>query len=169
MNINDHQLDLILNNNNKNKKHSRNYNNMIEQPTDQIIHSIVLDLAKIYSIEIKNQWFQIEFLSLRDSLIKNIDFIIKMPNLFYLDLYQNPIETFSPFLISNSFGFLCFSPPPNYFEQKILSIEKLNTIFVLADIKDLSIKKAFLQKNPNIMVLNNEILDFEYKIQLYNG
>ena len=168
MNINDHQLDLILNINNKNNNHSRNYNNKIEQNSDKIIHSILLDLAKVYSIEIKKQWFQIEFLSLRNSLIKNIDFIINMPNLYYLDLYQNPIESFSTFSISNSFGYLCFSPPPNYFEQKILSIEKLNTIFVLADIKDLSIKKTFLQKNPNIMVLNNDIIDFNYKIKLFS-
>lgn len=172
MNINDHQLKLLLNIN-KNK-HSRNYTNNIyseekEKEKEKGIHSLVLDLVKIYSIETNIQWFNLEYLSLRYSFIKNIDFIIKMPNLFYLDLYQNPIETFSPFLISNSFGFLCFSPPPNYFEQKILSIEKLNIIFLLADIKDPSIKKTFLQKNPNIMVLNNEILDFEYKIQLYNG
>ena len=44
---------------------------------------------------------------------------------------------------------------------KILSNEKLKTLFLLAEIKDTSIKKIF-SKNPNIMVLNNKILDFEY-------
>ena len=169
MNINEHQLQLLLSMN-KNP-HSRNYlnNNPHSFDKEKGIHSLVLDLVKIYSIDTYNQWFQIEYLSLRNSLLKSIDFITYMPNLFYLDLYQNPIEIFSPLIISNSFGFLCFSPPTHYFEQKILAIEKLNTIFLSAEIKDASIKKYFLQKNPNIMVLNNEILDFEYKIKLYNS
>ena len=163
MSINDQQLRQILNKNN----HSRNYiNNNVQN--NNSYYTLVLDLAKLYSIEIRIQWFQIEYLSFRNSLLKNIDFIINMPNLFYLDLYQNPIETFTPFLISNSFGYLCFSPPSNYFEQKILSIEKMNVIFLIADIKSISIKKNFLQKNPNIMVINNDIIDFDYKIKLLN-
>ena len=162
MSINDHQLKQILN---KNNNHSRNYINNNTQNNNSY-YTLVLDLAKIYSIEIRFQWFQIEYLSLRNSLLKNIDFIINMPNLFYLDLYQNPIESFTPFLISNSFGYLCFSPPANYFEQKILSIEKMNAIFLIANIKSVSIKKMFLQKNPNILVINNDIIDFDYKIKL---
>ena len=162
MSINDHQLKQILN---KNNNHSRNFiNNNVEN--NNSYYTLVLDLAKIYSIEIRFQWFQIEYLSLRNSLLKNIDFIINMPNLFYLDLYQNPIESFTPFLISNSFGYLCFSPPANYFEQKILSIEKMNAIFLIANIKSISTKKMFLQKNPNILVINNDIIDFDYKIKL---
>ena len=171
MNINDYQLDQLLNYNNlfqKTNNHSRNYNNNNKNEQNQI-QTLILDLAKIYSIETKKTWYQIEYLSLRNSLIKNIDFIINMPNLFYLDLYQNPIEVYTPLLTSNTFGYFSFSPPLNYFEQKILSIEKLNVIFFIADIKDQSIKKNFLQKNPNIMVLNNEIIDFEYKIKLYSA
>ena len=161
MSINDHQLKQILN---KNNNHSRNYINNAQN--NNSFYTIILDLAKLYSIEIRIQWFQIEYLSLRNSLLKNIDFITNMPNLFYLDLYQNPIETFTPFLISNSFGYLCFSPPSNYFEQKILSIEKMNAIFLIADIRNISIKKMFLQKNPNVMVINNDIIDFDYKIKI---
>ena len=161
MSINDQQLKQILN---KNNNHSRNYINNAQN--NNSFYTIILDLAKLYSIEIRIQWFQIEYLSLRNSLLKNIDFITNMPNLFYLDLYQNPIETFTPFLVSNSFGYLCFSPPSNYFEQKILSIEKMNAIFLIADIRNISIKKMFLQKNPNVMVINNDIIDFDYKIKI---
>ena len=149
MNINDSQLEIILNSR-KINKHSRNYNNNDESK----INTLILDLAKIYSIETNLKWDQIEYLSLRNSLIKNIDFILKMPNLFYLDLFQNPIENYTPFLTSNTFGYLCFSPPANYFEQKILCIEKLNVFFLIADIKNHSNKKIFLQKNPNIMIFN---------------
>ena len=167
-NINDHQLELILNLKSISKidNHNNNILNKSEKADKNEIHTLILDLAKIYIIDIKNKWFQIEYLSLRNSLIKNIEFIINMPNLFYLDIFQNPIEAYTP-LTSSTFGFLCFSPPLNYFEQKILSIEKLNVIFLIADIKDISIKKNFLQKNPNIMVLNDQIIDFEYKIKLY--
>lgn len=169
-NISDHQLELILNL--KSISKIDNHNNIILNKSDKEnkneIHTLILDLAKIYTIDIKNKWLQIEYLSLRNSLIKNIEFIINMPNLFYLDVFQNPIETYTP-LTSSTYGFLCFSPPLNYFEQKILSIEKLNAIFLIADIKDISIKKSFLQKNPNIMVLNEEIIGFEYKIKLYTS
>ena len=170
MNINDHQLDLILNfksisNNKNNNINDINNKNKYQKKE---IYTLILDLAKIFSIETKLKWEQLEYLSLRNSLIKNIDFIINMPNLFYLDIFQNPIETYKPFLISNSFGYLCFSPPLNYFEQKILTIEKLNVIFLIADIRDFSIKKNFLRKNPNIMVLNNEIIEYKYKLQLYS-
>ena len=173
MNINDHLLEQLINNRllSKNDNHSRNYNNNDKYNNNkdkQEIKALILDLAKIYSIETKNNWHQIEYLSLRNSLIKNIDFIINMPNLFYLDLYQNPIEIYTPLLTSNTFGYFSFSPPLNYFEQKILTIEKLNVIFLMADIKDQNIQKNFLQKNPNIMVLNNQIIDFEYKIKLYS-
>ena len=163
MNINDHQLEILLNSH-KINKHSRNYN--IKHKS--LINTLILDLAKIYSIETNLKWNQLEFLSLRNSLIKNIDFINNMPNLFYLDLFQNPIENYSPLLISNTFGYLCFSPPLHYFEQKILTIEKLNVIFLNADIKTSSNKKVFLQKNPNIMVFNNEIIDFDFKIDIYS-
>ena len=163
MNINDHQLEILLNSN-KNNKHSRNYNNKDKS----LINTLILDVAKIYSIETNLKWNQLEFLSIRNSLIKNIDFIINMPNLFYLDLFQNPIENYSPFLISNTFGYLCFSPPPHYFEQKVLIIEKMNVIFLDADIKAHSNKKVFLQKNPNIMVFNKEIIDFDFKINIYS-
>ena len=177
MNINDHQLEQLLNNRSlyKYNSHSRNYydkdndnDNNNNNNEKQEIKALILDLAKIYSIETKNKWYQIEYLSLRNSLIKNIDFILNMPNLFYLDLYQNPIEVYTPLLTSNTFGYFSFSPPLNYFEQKILTIEKLNVIFMMADIKDQNIQKNFLQKNPNIMVLNNQIIDFEYKMQLYS-
>ena len=38
---------------------------------------------------------KLEFLSLRNNSLRNIDFITELPNLFYLDLYQNAIEDFS--------------------------------------------------------------------------
>ena len=163
MNINDYQLELLMHKTtliNTNK----NYNNKVNKEKE--IHTLILDLAKIYSIDVKIKWNQIEYLSLRNSLIKHIDFLKNMPNIFYLDLLYNPIDIFTPLLIANSYGYLSFSPPPNYFEQRILSIEKLNVIFLNADIKDISVKRNFLQKNPNIMVLNNDILNFEYKISL---
>ena len=158
MNINDDQLELLVNN--KSKDNTKNNN---------IVHTIILDLAKIYTIDAKINWYQIEYLSLRHSYIKNIDFINFMPNLFYLDVFQNPIEVYTPLLKSTTYGFLCFSPPLFFFEQKILAIEKINVIFLSADIKDKTIKNNFLIKNPNIFVLNGNIIEFEYKMKLISS
>ena len=166
MNINDYQLGKLIHKTNILKINPNS--NINKGNKEKEIHTLILDLAKLYSIDTKIKWNQIEYLSLRNSLIKHIDFIKNMPNIFYLDLLHNPIDVFTPLLFENTYGYLCFSPPSNYFEQRILSIEKLNVIFLNADIKDISIKKNFLQKNPNIMVLNNDIIDFEFKIKLYS-
>ena len=160
MDINDHLMNHILNNNNNNKESEKKGNN-------SVINTLIFNTGKIYSFEIKNIYHQIECLSLRDSFIKNISFLLNFPNIYYLDLFGNPIENYKPLVKIGTFGFLCISPPLNYFEKIILSLKYLNVVILQAEIKDKGIYNNFLMRNPNILVFNNTIIDFGKKIRTF--
>ena len=162
MDINDHLINYILNNNNDKNKNSKETKENHSQ-----INTIILNSASIYSFELKNIYNQIECLSLKDSFLKNISFILNLPNIYYLDLFGNPIENYKPLIKIGTFGFLCISPPLNYFEKQILSLKSLNVIILQAEIKDKGIYNNFLMRNPNILVLNNTIIDFGKKIRTF--
>ena len=162
MDINDNLMNYILNKTSANKNESKDKEENISK-----INTLILNDANIYSFEIKNIYEQIECLSLRDSFIKNISFISNLPNIYYLDLFGNPIENYKPLIKVGTFGFLCISPPLNYFEKQILSIKSLNIVILNAEIKDKGISNNFLLRNPNILVLNNTIIDFGKKIRTF--
>ena len=162
MDINDYLINYILNNNNDKNKNSKETKEKHSQ-----INTIILNSASIYSFELKNIYNQIECLSLKDSFLKNISFILNLPNIYYLDLFGNPIENYKPLIKIGTFGFLCISPPLNYFEKQILSLKSLNVIILQAEIKDKGIYNNFLMRNPNILVLNNTIIDFGKKIRTF--
>ena len=158
MDVNDYLMNRILNkNNNNNSKEIEKKENNLE------LNTIIFNNAQIYSFEIKNSFNQIECLSLRDNFIKNISFLLNFPNIYYLDLYGNPIENYKPLVKIGTFGFLCISPPLNYFEKIILSLKSLNVVILQAEIKDKGIYNNFLIRNPNILVFNNTIIDFGKK------
>ena len=162
MDVNDYLMNRILNkNNNNNSKEIEKKENNLE------LNTIIFNSAQIYSFEIKNSFNQIECLSLRDNFIKNISFLLNFPNIYYLDLYGNPIENYKPLVKIGTFGFLCISPPLNYFEKIILSLKSLNVVILQAEIKDKGIYNNFLIRNPNILVFNNTIIDFGKKIRTF--
>ena len=158
MNINDHLMIYILTNKNG-KSNEKKENN-------GTINTIIFNSSQIYSYEIKNI-YQIECLSLRNNFIKNISFLLNLPNLYYLDLYGNPIENYKPIIKLGTFGYLSISPPLNYFEKQILSLKSLNIVIFQAEIKDRGIYNNFLMRNPNILVFNNTIIDFGKKIRTF--
>ena len=158
MNINDHLMNYILTN--KNGKSNEKKEN------DSSINTIIFNSSQIYSYEIKNI-YQIECLSLRNNFIKNISFLLNLPNLYYLDLFGNPIENYKPIIKLGTFGYLSISPPLNYFEKQILSLKSLNIVIFQAEIKDRGIYNNFLMRNPNILVFNNTIIDFGKKIRTF--
>ena len=166
MDINDSLLNYILKKSNEIKTESKE---KTENSTESGINTLILNRAGIYSFEIKNYYKQIECLSLRDSFIKNISFILNLPNIYYLDLFGNPIENYKPLVKIGTFGFLCISPPLNYFEKQILSLKSLNVVILQAEIKDKGIYNNFLMRNPNILVFNNTIIDFGKKIRTFNA
>ena len=166
MDINDNLLNYILK---KSNEINNGLKDKIDNTTDSGINTLILNRAGIYSFEIKNSYKQIECLSLRDSFIKNISFILNIPNIYYLDLFGNPIENYKPLVKIGTFGFLCISPPLNYFEKQILSLKSLNVVILQAEIKDKGIYNNFLLRNPNILVFNNTIIDFGKKIRTFNA
>ena len=158
MNINDHLMNYILTNKNGKSNEKKENNGSI--------NTIIFNSSQIYSYEIKNI-YQIECLSLRNNFIKNISFLLNLPNLYYLDLYGNPIENYKPIIKLGTFGYLSISPPLNYFEKQILSLKSLNIVIFQAEIKDRGIYNNFLMRNPNILVFNNTIIDFGKKIRTF--
>ena len=99
----------------------------------------------------------LEYLSLTDNYLINLNFIINLPELFYLDAYGNPLEEFEALNYKNIFGYLRLTVD-NFHEKKILAISGLNCSILDFYIEDKTILRIFKINNPNIMMLNNEIL-----------
>ena len=94
---------LVLKYKKKKNQQEKNYEKEKILISDSILTSgIIMNNSNISSIKFnsidKNIIFNfqnLEYLSLKNNSLRNIDFIIKLPNLFYLDLFQNSIEDFS--------------------------------------------------------------------------
>ena len=149
----------VIKNNNLN-------NNKKKEKKD--INTMILDSCKIYYIELKATFNQIECLSLQNNFIKNVSFLHHLPNIYYLDLFGNHIESYKPLIKHGTFGFLSFSPPRNYFEKKILNLNYLNVIILQIEIEDKSVYNNLIAGNPNILVFNDTIIDFNKKVRIFN-
>ena len=99
----------------------------------------------------------LEYLSITDNYLINLNFITNLPELFYLDAYGNPLEEFEALNYKNIFGYLRLTVD-NFHEKKILAISGLNCSILDFYIEDKTILRIFKINNPNIMMLNNEIL-----------
>ena len=101
----------------------------------------------------------LEYLSITDNYIKNIDFILNFPNLFYLDLYRNPLEDLTALNNKNIFGYLRLSIEL-YNERKILNIHDLQCGILDVNLKQKKYLKIFNMHNNHICMLNNQIQYF---------
>ena len=136
-----------------------------------LTNGIIMNNSNISSIEFnsidKNVIFNfqnIEYLSLKNNSLRNIDFITKLPNLFYLDLFQNSIEDFSSLLIKNIFGYLRITIDA-FNEKKILTLKNLTINIFELQIHDEKLLKSLIIHNPNITLLNNKL---NYMIDVVN-
>ena len=93
-------------------------------------------------------------------------FLQKFPNLFYLNLSNNPIESYEIFNKFNSFGYLSLTPPESFLEKKILTIKKINCVILNLPIKNEETKNKFISNNPNILIFNAHYMNFESKLQI---
>ena len=75
---------------------------------------------------------KIEFLSLQNNNLKDINFIKNLENLWYLDIRKNPIKDFSAFETKKNFGFLG------------ISIEKISEK-AISKVKELTIGIIYLK------------------------
>ena len=106
----------------------------------------------------------LEYLSITNNYIKNLDFIMKFPNLFYLDLYRNPLEELTALNNKNIFGYLRLSIEL-YNEKKILNIYNLQCGILDIELKNKKYLKIFYMHNNHICLLNNQIQYFIDKIK----
>ena len=98
----------------------------------------------------------IEYLSLTNNYLRNINFIEYLPNIYYLDLFNNPIDDFSPLNIKNVFGYLRLSMD-HFNENKVLQINGLTTVMFDIELKDTQLIKNITYNNPNIIMINQNI------------
>ena len=132
---------------------------------------IIMNNANISSIEYNSidkkvifNFQNLEYLSLKNNSLRNIDFIVKLPNLFYLDLFQNTIEDFSSLLVKNIFGYLRLTIDA-FNEKKILTLKNLTINIFDLQIHDEKLLKSLIIHNPNITLLNNKL---NYMIDVVN-
>ena len=164
--INDKFMEIFLNIEHNDIKNNNLNNNKKKEKKD--INTLILDSCKIYYFELKVTFNQIECLSLQNNYIKNISFLHHLPNIYYLDLFGNHIDNYKPLIKHGTFGFLSLSPSKNYFEKKILTLNYLNVIILQIEIDDKSIYNNLITGNPNILVFNDTIIDFNKKVRIFN-
>jgi hypothetical protein len=126
-------------------------------------HTLIINNSNISYIlynsidPLVNECFNnLEFLSITNNYIRNIDFILKLPNLFFLDLFGNPLEELTALNERNIFGYLRLSVE-FYNEKKILSIHDLYCGIFDIELKDKNKIKLFSNNNHHICMINNEI------------
>jgi len=98
----------------------------------------------------------LQYLSITHNYLINLNFILRMPDLFYLDVFGNPLDDFSSLNRKNIFGYLRLSVD-KFHENKILNLSGLNCAILDIEIKDKITMKLFRINNPNILMINNEI------------
>ena len=96
----------------------------------------------------------LKYLSITNNYLNNLDFILRMPDLFYLDVFGNPIADFDS--LNHIFGYLRLSVD-KFHENKILNLSGLNCAILDIGINDKVTMKLFGINNPNILMINNEV------------
>ena len=107
--------------------------------------------------KIRLSFNNLEYLSLTNNYLMNLNFITNLPELFYLDVFGNPLEDFETLNNKNIFGYLRLTVE-NFHEKKLLAVNGLICSILKIDIKDKAILRLFKINNPCIIMLNNEIL-----------
>ena len=138
-------------------------NNKKEESTQIYFKGIILNASNISNFiynsvnpKIHICFNNLEYLSITNNFLINLNFIINLPDLFYLDVYGNPLDEFYSLNYKNIFGYLRLSVD-KFHENKILAVSGLNCAILDFDIKDKTILKAFKSNNKNILMYNNEI------------
>ena len=105
-------------------------------------HAIIINYSNISNILYNsidpfiNECFNnLEFLSITNNYIRSLDFILNLPNLFFFDVFGNPLEDLSALNKKNIFGYLRLSIEA-FNEKKILNIFDLQCGILDIDLKD---------------------------------
>ena len=112
-----------------------------------------------------NKCFEnLQYLSMANNFIRNLNFLEKLPNLFYFDAYNNPIEELNSLNNRNIFGYMRLSLE-RFNEKKILNVVGLCCGIFDMDLNNKSILKSFKNNNPEICVFNSEVNYFIDKLK----
>ena len=98
----------------------------------------------------------LEFLSIANNYIRSLDFIVHLPNLFFLDAFGNPLEDLSALNSKNIFGYLRLSVEL-FNEKKILEIFDLQCGILDMNLNDKNNMKIFNMNNHQICMINNDV------------
>ena len=112
---------------------------------------------------LKECFINIQYLSLKYNHIRSIHFIKHLPNLYYLDISDNPLEDIEILNTKNIFGYLKFSLE-RYSEKKILNIKGLYCGIFELYLNDESLLPIFINNNPFICLFNNKVNYFYDKV-----
>ena len=134
-------------------------------------HALIINNSNISNViynsidPFVNECFNnLEYLSITNNYIRNLDFLLHLPNLFFLDLFGNPLEELNALNNKNIFGYLRLSI--EFFnEKKILNIFDLKCGILDIDLKDKNTMRLFINNNHHIGMINNEIIYMIDKIK----
>ena len=144
------------------KKQKTKKNVLITSTNDSIYTTgLILNNSSLSSIiynsideSIITQFKNITYLSMTNNFLRKIDFIKNLPNLYYLDLYNNSLEDYSPFNVKNIFGYLRFSVD-HFNHKKLLALNKFVCSIIEIEIDDLNVLKTFKNNNQNVIIVND--------------
>lgn len=105
----------------------------------------------------------LEYLSLKHNFIHNLQFIKYLPNLYYLDASNNPIDDIDILNIRNVFGYLKLSLESSN-EKHILNVNGLCCGIIDLYLHDESLIAMFKNNNPFICLFNDKINYFYDKV-----
>ncbi len=127
-------------------------------------HALIINNSNISNVLynsfdpfIKECFNNLEFLSIANNYIRNLDFLQHLPNLFFLDLFGNPLEEINALNNKNIFGYLRLSIE-SFNEKKILNIFDLKCSILEIYLKDKNTMKLFGTNNHHISMINNEVI-----------
>ena len=165
-----------INNLHKNKYKKTNKSNPKEKIDTLLIKEkenfecIILNKSNISLIKhslltpfLKECLNNIQYLSLKYNHIRSLHFLKHLPNLYYLDISDNPLDDIDTLNYKNIFGYLKLSLE-RYSEKKILNINGLYCGIFELQLNDESLLTLFRNNNPFICLFNNKVNYFYDKV-----
>ena len=144
---------------------SKNKEENKENRTDIIkhFHALIINNSNISNVLynsidsfIKECFNNLKYLSITNNYIRSLDFLLYLPNLYFLDIHGNPLEELEALNHKDIFGYLGLSIEV-YNEKKILSIFDLKCGILEIDLKDKNTLRLFSVNNHHICMINNDV------------
>ena len=154
-----------INNSKLNEKLDKKYNNETEYIKGLILNKFNISSIRHTSLSpfTRECFNNLEYLSLKYNYIRNLHFIKYLPNLYYLDISDNPLEEIEILNTKNVFGYLKLSLD-SFYEKKILNISGLYCGIFEINLSEESLFPLFKNNNPFLCMFNNQINYFYDKV-----